>query len=48
MEYLAGGRDDIFKKDNKVLRPVRKWTPDVHKFLLYMAEKVDFLPIPYE
>lgn len=48
-EYLNGGRDKIYKKDNCVHRPSDRWTQHIHPFLKYMHEMgFDKIPYPYE
>lgn len=48
-EKLVGGRNDIYKVDQKVIRPVNIWSKTVHDFLGYLNKKgIDFVPIPYE
>jgi len=49
-EELAGGRrGKIFRKDERVIRPVHEWTATIHQFLAFLNhEGANFAPIPYE
>lgn len=48
-EFLDGGRDDIYKEGNYVIRPANPWTEYVHRYLRYLHEKgFSRVPIPYE
>ena len=48
-ETLLGGRvGKIHKVQDKVIRPVNKWTGDIHRFLQFLHEEgADFVPKPH-
>jgi len=48
-EALVGGRvGKIHKIQDKIIRPVNKWTEDIHHFLRFLHEEgADFVPKPH-
>lgn len=45
-ELLVGGREDIYKEGNYVIRPAQAWTEHVHNFLQFVHTK-GFNKVPY-
>jgi thiamine kinase-like enzyme len=48
-DTLDGGRDDIYREDNCVIRPTNFWTVHIHRYLKYLHDKgFSKVPYPYE
>lgn len=44
-QKLSGGRKQIYRENNTVLRPANEWTPQIHLFLHYLQQQ-NFTAVP--